>query len=80
MDVDFTNVWNAIGWDGFVPIDEFGSRILTIELLCTLQEVDDAVSFRLFEEEHYFSWKTVRTHLGFNKRLTISLEKSLLRF
>ena len=43
MDVDFTRVWHAIGWDGFVPIEENGSRLLTIQFLCTLREVDDGV-------------------------------------
>ena len=45
MDVDFTRVWHAVGWDGFVPVEENGSRLLTIQFLCTLQEVDDGVSF-----------------------------------
>ena len=48
MDVDFARVWHAVGWDGFVPIEENGSRLLTIQFLCTLREVDDGVSFRLF--------------------------------
>ena len=80
MDVDFANVWSALGWDGFAPVEEFCSRILTIQFLRTLQEVDDGISFRIFEEEHYFSWKTRSTHLGFNKRLPISLEKACCGF
>jgi hypothetical protein len=36
MDVDFACVWHAIGWDGFVPVAENGSRLLTIQVLCTL--------------------------------------------
>ena len=48
MDIDFARVWHAVGWDGFVPIEENGSRLLTIQFLCTLREVDDGVSFRLF--------------------------------
>ena len=30
MDVDFTRVWHAVGWDDFVPIEEIGSCLLTI--------------------------------------------------
>ena len=45
MDVDFACVWHAVGWVDFVPIEENGSRLLTIQFLCTLQEVDDGVSF-----------------------------------
>ena len=48
MDIDFARVWHAVGWDDFVPIEENGSRLLTIQFLCTLREVDDGVSFRLF--------------------------------
>ena len=45
MDVDFARVWDAVGWDDFVPVEENGSRLLTIQILCTLREVDDSVSF-----------------------------------
>src|SRR6185295_19793822 len=45
MDIDFARVWHAAGWDDFVPIEENGSRRLTIKFLCTLREVDDDVSF-----------------------------------
>ena len=34
---DFSNVWHAIGWDNFDPVEEYGSRILTIQFLCTLR-------------------------------------------
>ena len=27
---DFANVWHAIGWDNFIPVEEYGSRLLTI--------------------------------------------------
>ena len=30
MDVDFARVRHAVGWDGFVPVEENGSRLLTI--------------------------------------------------
>ena len=45
MGVDFTRVWHAVGWDGLVPVEENGSRLLTIQFLFTLREVDDGVSF-----------------------------------
>ena len=43
MDVDFARVWHTVGWDGFVPIEENGSHLLTIQFLCTLREVDDSI-------------------------------------
>ena len=45
MDVDFARVWHAIAWDDFVPIEENGSRLLTIQFLCTLWEVENGVYF-----------------------------------
>ena len=27
---DFSNIWHVIGWDNFVPVEEYGSRLLTI--------------------------------------------------
>ena len=42
---DFSNVWHEIGWDSFVPIEEYGSRLLTIQFLCTLREVENRVYF-----------------------------------
>jgi hypothetical protein len=30
MDIDFACVWHAIGWEGFVPVEENGSSHPTI--------------------------------------------------
>ena len=65
---DFCNVWHAIGWDNFVPIEEYGSRFLTIQFLCTLREVENRVYFRFFGKDYLLSWKTFAGHLDFNKR------------
>ena len=42
---DFTNVWHAIGGSNFIPVEEYGSRLLTIQFLCTLREVENGVYF-----------------------------------
>ena len=42
---DFSNVWHSIGWDNFVAVEEYGSRLLTIQFLCTLREVENRVYF-----------------------------------
>ena len=52
---DFSNVWHTIGWDNFVPIEEYGSRLLTIQFLCTLREVENGVIFE-------FSGKSICFH------------------
>ena len=55
MDIDFARVWHVVGCDDSVPVEENGFCLLTIQFLCTLREVDDGVSFRLFGVEHYFN-------------------------
>ena len=65
MDVDFARVWHAVGWDDFVPVEENGSRILTIQFLCTLWEVDDGVCFLFFRNEYYFTWRNFSHLLDF---------------
>ena len=42
---DFSNIWHAIGWDNSVPVEEYGSRLLTIQFLCTLREVKTGFTF-----------------------------------
>ena len=44
-----------VGWDHFVPVEENGSRLLTILFLCTLREVDDSICFWVFRIECYFN-------------------------
>ena len=80
MDVDIARVWHAVGWDGFVPVEENGSRLLTIQFLCTLREVDNGVSFRLFGVERYFNWKNFSHLLDFSARLPVSLAKACRGF
>jgi hypothetical protein len=80
MDVDFAQVWHAISWDSFVPIEENGSCLLTIHFLCTLREMDDGISSRLFGNEFYLTWKILSHHLGFSARLLISLKQACRGF
>ena len=42
---DFSNIWHEIGWENFDPVEEYGSRLLTIQFLCTLREVENGVYF-----------------------------------
>ena len=30
MDVDFARVWHAVGWDGFVPVEENGRLLVGV--------------------------------------------------
>ena len=77
---DFFNIWHAIGWDNFIPVEEYGSRLLTIQFLCTLQEVENGVYFRIFGKEYLLSWKNFASHLDFNKHWPISLDQACRGF
>ena len=74
MDVDFARVWHAVRWDGFVPVEENSSRLLTIQFLCMLREEDNGVCFQLFGNEYYYAWRDFSYLLGFNARLPIPLK------
>jgi len=80
MDVEFGRVWQAVGWDGFVPIEENGSCLLTIQFLCNLWEVDDSVCFLFFGNEYYLTWNNLSHHLSFSARLLISLDQACCSF
>jgi len=73
-------MYEDFGWDNFVPIEEYGSRLLTIQFLCTLREVENGVYFRLFGEEYLLSRKTIAGHLDFNKHWPISLDQACRSF
>ena len=80
MNIDFSHVWHVDGWDDFFPVEKDGLLPLTIQFLCTLREVDDGVSFRLFGVERYFVWKNFSHLLGFNARLPVSFAKACRGF
>ncbi len=45
MNVEFRSIWKAIGWQRFAVVDEPGSRLLTLQFLCTLNEIEDGFFF-----------------------------------
>ncbi len=54
-------------------VDEPGSRLLTLQFLCTLKEIEDGISFRFFHEEFTLTWKGLSTLLGFHDTCKIDL-------
>jgi len=80
MDIDFANVWHAVGWDDFLPIEENGSRVLTIQFLCTVREEANGVCFRFLGNEYYYTWRDFSHLHGFSDHLPVSLEKSCRGF
>lgn len=55
MSIDFPKVFNAVGWENVLPIWENGSRLLTIQFLCSLQIVEHGITFHFYEREYYLS-------------------------
>ena len=53
MDDEFASIWKAVGWEEIDPVWEEGSPLLTIQFLCSLEEVDNGITFRLFEIEYF---------------------------
>jgi hypothetical protein len=51
MTTEFGLLFRTIGLEDAWKIDEPGSKLLTIEFLCTLQPTDAKVSFRIFRKD-----------------------------
>ena len=80
MDSEFAIIWKAVGWENVAPVDELGSRLLTIQFLCSLQDVEGGIIFHLFEKEYYLTWRNLNSHIGFNIRCSIDLDHALRGF
>nr|AAX95214.1 hypothetical protein LOC_Os11g08730 [Oryza sativa Japonica Group]AAX96064.1 hypothetical protein LOC_Os11g08890 [Oryza sativa Japonica Group]ABA91861.1 hypothetical protein LOC_Os11g08729 [Oryza sativa Japonica Group]ABA91892.1 hypothetical protein LOC_Os11g08889 [Oryza sativa Japonica Group] len=80
MDVEFRSIWKAIGWQRFAVVDEPGSRLLTLQFMCTLKEIEDGISFHFFRKEFTLTWKGLSTLLGFHDSCKINLQKGISRF
>ena len=63
-----------------MPVEENGSRLLTIQFLCTLREEDDGACFRFFRNEYYFTCRNLSHLLCFSARLPVSFKKSCRGF
>jgi hypothetical protein len=80
MDVEFTAIWKVVGWEDVAPFWEEGSHLLTIQFLCSLQEVENEFTFHLFKQEYFLTWKNLSSHLGFHRKCSIDLDHSLKGF
>nr|AAX95929.1 hypothetical protein LOC_Os11g26450 [Oryza sativa Japonica Group]ABA93434.1 hypothetical protein LOC_Os11g26450 [Oryza sativa Japonica Group] len=80
MDVEFRAIWKAVGWQRFAVVDEPGSRLLSLQFLCTLKEIEDEISFCFFHKEYTLTWKGLSTSLGFHDSCKIDLQKGISGF
>jgi hypothetical protein len=78
MDFEFNAIWQALGWEDFVPVQEVGSRPTTIQFLCTLQEDASGISFRFHGVPYRVLWEDFSCTLGFHHCCAISIEQAVL--
>jgi hypothetical protein len=59
MNAEFELIFKAVWWEDVWEIEEQGSKLLTVEFLCTLQTTDTEVLFRLFGKEFFYPLEIV---------------------
>ena len=80
MDTEFDLIFQMMGWTNFWNITELGSRLLTLEFLCTLQYYEGGIVFRMFKQEIMLSWRELSDHLGFSSRCILNIDSDLPNF
>jgi len=80
MDTEFDLIFQMVGWTNFWDITELGSRLLTIEFLCTLQYYEGGIAFRMFKQEIMLSWRELSDHLGFSSSCIQDIDTNLPNF
>jgi hypothetical protein len=63
-------------WD----VSKLGSKLLTIEFLCTLRVTDSGVYFRLFTREFYPTWRELSNLLNFPNNIPLDIDEALEDF
>ena len=61
-------------------MNDEGSKLLTSELLCSLQPTDTKVKFRLFGKEFSIPWKESSLLLRFNSQCVVDVDSALQDF
>jgi hypothetical protein len=82
MNIEFNEFFATISWKNFVPINELGVKLLTMEFLCTLQflEARARVSFRLFNRQFTCTWRRLSDLPGFDSDCVFDLSVALPDF
>lgn len=80
MTTEFQTIFRILGWENAWIVNEQGCRELTLEFLCTLEITNTHCTFRLFNEDHSFTWKHFSVLLGFDKNCATDLSKACRGF
>ena len=80
MDTKFEIIFKTIGWENVWEINEMGSKLLTVEFLCTLQTTDSEVTFKLFGKYFSVPWKSFSELLGFHAQCIVDVDTAMQDF
>jgi hypothetical protein len=80
MATKLNTIFEFVGWSAFTTITKLGSKLLTIEFLCTLQLTQTGVYFRLFTHAFYLTWRNLSYLLGFPTNACLDLKEALKDF
>ena len=77
---ELDTIFQFVGWSPFTAITESGSKLLTIEFLCTHQLTETRVYFRLFTQDFCLTGRNLSDLLGFLANAHLDLKESLKDF
>ena len=80
VNAEFKIIFKTIGWKNVWHIDELGSKLLTVDFLCTMHTTDSEVTFRLFGKDFSVPWKQFSELLGFNAQCVVDIDSTLQDF
>jgi hypothetical protein len=77
MSTEFDTIFSLLGWVSAWDVAELGSKLLTIEFLCTLRTTESGVYFRLFKQEFYPTWRELSDLLNFPSNIPVDIDEAL---
>jgi hypothetical protein len=77
MSTEFDTIFLLLGWASTWDVAEIGSKLLTIEFLCTLRTTESGVYFRLFKQEFYPTWRELSDLLNFPSNIPVDIDEAL---
>jgi hypothetical protein len=80
MSSEFDVIFSLIGWTSAWDVSELGSKLLSIEFLCTLRVTELGVYFRLFTSEFYPTCRELSNLLNFLNNIMLDLDDALEDF
>jgi hypothetical protein len=77
MSTEFYTIFSLLGWASAWDVAKIGSKLLTIECLCTLRTTESGVYFRFFKQEFYLTWRELSYLLNFSSNILVDIDEAL---